>query len=81
MNGGLGPGCVKGIRRGVLRAYGGIQGLRAALTGKHDTLLRRAPGWQGALRTSVSCLPVNAALSIGNGEPMQETSHCSRVRI
>jgi len=21
---------------------------RAALTGKHDTLLRRAPGWQGA---------------------------------
>jgi len=35
---------------------------RAALTGKHDTLVRRAPGWQGALRTSVSCLPVNAAL-------------------
>ena len=24
--------------------------------------MRRAPGWQGALRTSVSCLPVNAAL-------------------
>ena len=22
--------------------------LRAALTGKHDTLVRRAPGWQGA---------------------------------
>jgi len=22
---------------------------RAALTGKHDTLVRRAPGWQGAL--------------------------------
>ena len=22
----------------------------AALTGKHDTLVRRAPGWQGALR-------------------------------
>jgi len=21
---------------------------RAALTGKHDTLVRRAPGWQGA---------------------------------
>jgi len=26
--------------------------------------MRRAPGWQGALRTSVSCLPVNAALII-----------------
>ena len=25
--------------------------------------MRRAPGWQGALRTSVSCLPVNAALA------------------
>ena len=24
--------------------------------------MRRALGWQGALRTSVSCLPVNAAL-------------------
>ena len=24
--------------------------------------MRRAPGWQGALRTSLSCLPVNAAL-------------------
>ena len=48
MNGGLGPGCVKGIRRGVMRAYGGIQGLRAALTGKHNTLVRMAPGWQGA---------------------------------
>jgi len=22
--------------------------IRAALTGKHDTLVRRAPGWQGA---------------------------------
>ena len=22
--------------------------VRAALTGKHDTLVRRAPGWQGA---------------------------------
>jgi len=26
--------------------------------------MRRAPGWQGALRTSVSCLPVNAALTM-----------------
>ena len=25
--------------------------------------MRTAPGWQGALRTSVSCLPVNAALA------------------
>ena len=24
------------------------RGTRAALTGKHDTLVRRAPGWQGA---------------------------------
>jgi len=26
--------------------------------------MRRAPSWQGALRTSVSCLPVNAALVV-----------------
>jgi len=26
----------------------GSIGNRAALTGKHDTLVRRAPGWQGA---------------------------------
>ena len=26
--------------------------------------MRRAPGWLGALRTSVSCLPVNAALVV-----------------
>jgi len=29
---------------------------RAALTGKHDTLVRRAPGWQGAPYASI--LPV-----------------------
>jgi len=31
---------------------------RAALTGKHDTLVRRAPGWQGAPTASgqkISC--------------------------
>jgi len=27
----------------------GMTMLRAALTGKHDTLVRRASGWQGAL--------------------------------
>ena len=29
---------------------------RAALTGKHDTLVRRAPGWQGALRIHLTRL-------------------------
>ena len=31
---------------------------RAALTGKHDTLVRRAPGWQGApdgQQAKISC--------------------------
>ena len=30
--------------------------LRSALTGKHDTLVRRAPGWQGALRIHLTRL-------------------------
>jgi len=30
--------------------------IRAALTGKHDTLVRRAPGWQGALRIHLTHL-------------------------
>ena len=30
--------------------------IRAALTGKHDTLVRRAPGWQGALRIHLTRL-------------------------
>ena len=30
--------------------------IRAALTGKHDTLVRRAPGWQGAQRIHLTRL-------------------------
>ena len=30
--------------------------IKAALTGKQDTLVRRAPGWQGALRIHLTRL-------------------------
>jgi len=34
--------------QGTVVTYITCGGIRAALTGKHDTLVRRAPGWQGA---------------------------------
>jgi len=40
--------------------------------------MRRAPSWQGALRTSVSCLPVNAALrdSSAKSEKWRQSEIC-----
>ena len=44
-------GALKHYGQGCMSPPGGLRWTvsnRAALTGKHDTLVRRAPGWQGA---------------------------------